>query len=77
MSNQRDRELNKRAAQAWDDQTSKRRDPYRESESDGSVSMSDFLKLLALVGGFVIIASVLFGGTPDLVDAFRQYLECK
>jgi len=63
----------RRVADQWDAQTQKKEALYNR-DNEGGVKVFRFV---VLIGGFVLVASVLFGGDPDLIDAFRQYLSCK
>ena len=64
--------LRERAARQWDDSLKKKAKLYDKGESDNR-EMKGALKLIAMIGAFVLVASILFGGTPDLIDGFTNY----
>jgi len=63
-----------RVAEQWDvvEGKSKSNLKPRSKSSGGSV-----LTLVGMVGAFILIASILFGGSPDVVDAWIQSMQCK
>ncbi len=64
--------LRERAARQWDDSLKKKAKLYDKGENDNR-EMKGALKLIAMIGAFVLVASILFGGTPDLIDGFTNY----
>ncbi len=71
MSNE-DKMLRERVAKQWDASIKKKAKLYDKGENDHR-EMKGALKFLGLIGAFVLVASILFGGTPDLVDGFTNY----
>jgi len=65
-------ELRKRAAKRWDDSVNKKAKLYDKGEKDHR-ELKGSLWFIGLVGVFVLAASILFGGTPDLVDGLTNY----
>ena len=64
--------LRERAARQWDDSLKKKAKLYDKGENDNR-EMKGALKLIAMIGAFVLVASMLFGGTPDLIDGVTNY----
>lgn len=64
--------LRERAARQWDDSLKKKAKLYDKGENDNR-EMKGALKLIAMIGAFVLVASILFGGTPDLIDGVTNY----
>jgi hypothetical protein len=74
MATQEQIKLNqKRVSEQWDNTLKKKARMYDKGEQDHRDTKSIF-KFIGMFGIFVLVASILFGGTPDLVDGFTNYL---
>ncbi len=72
MSNE-DRKLRERAARQWDESVQKKAKLYDKGEQNHRELKLE-VWFVGIIGIFVLVASILFGGEPDLMDGFVNYL---